>query len=209
MAKKKNGKFKTFCKKHILRIALVVILIISLFFCVQSTIQDNTKGETISSSTLMKAIDIQELYTSKLEYNGIAEIYRENKEDVRCYIRYESTVKAGINCKKVDIDVDEENKIVYITLPKVKISEPNVDANSLSYIEKNSILDRKVIELKDVLSACKNDAKTEAKNSKELKNTAEENSKSIIEGLLKNLLESKGYEIKWKESSNDTTKEAD
>lgn len=201
MTKKKNGKVKTFFLKHKFRVILTIFAIALVGVCTQVKAQDQSVGKTFSSATLMKAIDIQELSTSQFDYNGIANIYRDNKkEKIKCYVRYEATVKAGINMDDINIETDNENKKVYITLPKIQIYKPNVDEKSFSYIKKNSVFDRKELELKDVISACIKDAKKEAKKSTELKNTAKENLKSIIEGLINPIIKEEGYTIEWKES---------
>lgn len=58
------------------------------------------------------------------------------------------------------------------------------------------------VELKTILSECKEDAEKEASRSTELLNTAEENVQSIIEALTYPLLEQDGYKIVWEDTSD-------
>lgn len=54
---------------------------------------------------------------------------------------------------------------------------------------------------KDVLTACKNDAQKEVKETDTIYNIAEQNLKQTIEGLLLPIIEPEGYEIVWNEES--------
>lgn len=147
----------------------------------------------ITNSTLTKAIDIAELSTSQFTYNGIAQIYEEgSEEDVLCYIRYSSKVKAGANMKDVRFEVDNEKKTVSAVLPELIITANTVEEQSLSFIPEDIEL-----ELDIILSACREDAAREAAESEELLDSAEKNLRSVIEALLYPLLESQGYSLLW------------
>ncbi len=150
--------------------------------------------QVITSSTLTNAIDISELSTSQFTYNGIAELYKdESHQKIMCYIRYNATIKAGIDMKDVKFDVDEASKTVTVTLPSIKITSSPVDEKTLSFIPSNP-----KAELSTILTTCKEDAEREASESGELLDAAEENLKSIIEGLLTPILSPQGYKIIWK-----------
>lgn len=147
----------------------------------------------ITASTLTKAIDIAELSTSQFSYNGIAEIYEDDtREDVLCYIRYSSKVKAGVNMKDVRFDIDNEQKTVKAILPELKITANTVEEESLSFIP-----DDIELELGLILSACREDAAREAAECEELLDSAGKNLRSVIEALLYPLLESQGYTLLW------------
>ena len=53
------------------------------------------------------------------------------------------------------------------------------------------------VELKDIMTVCKEDALKEASESKELYQTAEENLQSAIEALLSPILKNAGYTMQW------------
>ena len=181
-------------KKKLLLYAPIIIgavLIIVFSFARFSGILDKGEEKTLVRSTLIDAIDITELSTSQFTYNGIAEIYNTKKTSkIDCYVSYKAKVKAGINMKDVDFDIDNDKKTVKPILPKIQITTILVEEESLSFIPSDIKKD-----LKDILIACKNDASKEAAKSEELIESAEENLKSIIEALLYPILDANGYTI--------------
>ena len=188
-------KNKLMQKKLLLAAPILLGIVLMLFFGTAEALEVFDKGEEkiMTSSTLMDVIDISNLSTAQFTYNGIAEIYKDKKQEkVKCYIRYNAKVKAGIDMKEVQFKIDEEKKTVKPILPEIKINSNPVDEKSLSFIPADS-----TIELKDALVACKEDAEREAMESQELLDSAEENLKAIIEGLLYPILDSQGYSILW------------
>jgi hypothetical protein len=67
-----------------------------------------------------------------------------------------------------------------------------VDESSFSFIPAATLMD-----MKEVITVCKEDAEKEAAASKELEQCAIDNLRSIIEGLTSPLLTSAGYSIVW------------
>ena len=149
------------------------------------------KTQIMTSATLEKAIDVSDLSTAQFTYNGIAEIYKDiTHQKVKCYIRYNAKVKAGINMENVTFEIDNENMTVKPILPKVKITSNIVDEKSLSFIPESTS-----IELSEALTACQEDAEKEAQESDELLSSAQENLESIIEALLYPIVSAQGYRI--------------
>ena len=174
-----------------------VLLLIATVHAKINKIFDEGKSRIITSATLMRAIDISELSTAQYTYNGIAEIYKdEEKKKVKCYIKYNAKVKAGIDMNDVDFDIDDEKKTVRPILPDIKINSNTVDENCISFIP-----DDVDIELRDALIACEEDSKVESQKSSELIGSARENLKSIIEGLIDPILKPNGYRLIWDNSS--------
>ena len=191
MYKNRIGKHLSF--RTIIIGGIIVVLIVFLVTGISVKRANKEKGNLITSSTLTEAIDISGLSAAQFTYNGIAEIYKdESKEKVESYIRYNAKIKAGIDMKEVKWKIDKEEKQVKATLPEIIIIVNTVDEKSLSFIPEDS-----EVELKRALIACKEDAEREAKESGALKETAEENAKSIIEGLLYPILESQKYKLVW------------
>ena len=183
-------------KKLIMVVPILIGIILIILFTSVRVLKPFEKGEekTITSSTLMETINISYLSTAQFTYNGIAEIYKdEEKKKVKCYIRYNAKVKAGIDMSNVDFKIDYENMTVRPILPEVKITANPVDETTLSFIPADT-----TIELSEALIACKEDAEREALESSELLESAEENVKSIIEALLYPVLTPQGYTITWK-----------
>ena len=83
-------------------------------------------------------------------------------------------------------------KTVTPVLPEITVNTVTVDPDSLSFIPQNPD-----VELKDIMTVCKEDALKEASESKELYQTAEENLQSAIEALLSPILKNAGYTMQW------------
>mgnify|MGYP001021140490 CR=1 FL=1 len=151
------------------------------------------EGKIITSLTLTEAIDISELSTAQFTYNGIAEIYKDEKQEkVACYILYNAKVKAGIDMSDVRFEIDDEAMTVRPILPEITITSNPVDEKSLSFIPADT-----TVEISKALIVCKEDSQREAAASPELLETAEKNLKSIIEALLYPILTPQGYSIVW------------
>lgn len=182
-------------KRWYLYIPIIIGVIFILFFGFFRVSNVFSKGEEnlLTRSTLMETIDIAELSTSQFTYNGIAKIYdKEETSSIVCHVRYSSTVKAGIDMKDVDFEINNDEKTVKPILPTIKISVNLIDENSFSFIP--SKVD---VELKEIITSCKKDAEQEASKSKELMESSEENLKSIIEALLYPILEANEYSVIW------------
>lgn len=181
-------------KKKIIGSVLVLgIVAIAAGLFVPNAVQKITKEHVITSSQLEKAIDISDLSTAEFVYNGIADKYSEqNPEEIACHIAYASTVKVGIALDQVTFTIDEEKKTVTPVLPEITVNTVTVDPDSLSFIPQNPD-----VELKDIMTVCKEDALKEASESKELYQTAEENLQSAIEALLSPILKNAGYTMQW------------
>lgn len=175
---------------------LGLVIAIGISVLNKSGALDKGELEIITESNLMEAIDVSELATSEFIYNGIAEVYTNDKnEKIEYYIRYDARVRAGIDIKNVDFNIIQEENIIEVTLPKVEIfTPPSINPDSLSYIPSE-----KTYELKEVLETCEADVIREAEGATELKTSATENLQAVIEALLKPIIEPEGYEIRWSE----------
>ena len=101
-------------------------------------------------------------------------------------------MKVGIALDQVTFTIDEDKKTVTPVLPEITVNTVTVDPDSLSFIPQNPD-----VELKDIMTVCKEDALKEASESKELYQTAEENLQSAIEALLSPILKNAGYTMQW------------
>lgn len=174
-------------------VSIIVILLVFAFIARKFGIWDNREKKIITSSTLTEAIDISELSSAQFVYNGIAEIYKdEEKTETKCHVRYNATVKAGIDMKAVTFEINHEAKTIKPVLPEINITSNTVDEKTFSYIPENSD-----VNLQEVLVACQEDALAESKQSSELLDLAKENLKSFIEALLLPIASSQNYKIIW------------
>lgn len=143
---------------------------------------------------LADAIDLAELSAAEFRYRGIADVYTdENKGQVYCRVCYNAIVKAGIDMKKIQLDVDANGKTVTATLPEIDLKVTIIDEQSMALLP--SYAD---VGIDSMLRYSKEDAETEARESEELMVTARENLKATIEGLLFPILKAQSYTLIWK-----------
>lgn len=188
-------KKKTLKKKMIIYAPIIVGVLVVVILSGLRLSGSFSKGEskTLTVSTLIKTVDIAELSTAQFTYNGIAEVYKSKDSDkIKCRIRYEAIVKAGVNMDEIDFKIDPDKKTVKPILPQIQLTANIVDENKLSFIPEDT-----KIEMREALLACENDVQDEVVASTELYDSAEENLKDIIEALIYPIVEPMEYEIVW------------
>lgn len=138
-------------KKWIIKIVLTAVIAIAIcivgllikkhfFSGTGNFVEENIIGKegevtTITESTLEKVIKKNQLYTAEYPYNGYATICDEDG-NVKYYVAYEGTVKAGIDVTGITVSMDENTNTIIVRLPKVQIEEPVVNAGTMEYIFK-------------------------------------------------------------------------
>lgn len=171
---------------------ITVLVVVGLISVIIQTGSEKKEKKLISTSILIDTIDIAELSTAQFTYNGIAQVYEdEDKEKIKCNIRYSAKVKAGIDMDKVKFEIDETNHTVKPILPEIKITASTIDEKNISFIPSNV-----KIELKEALVTCEEDAQKEATESTALLNASKENVQSIIQALLYPIIE-EPYKLIW------------
>lgn len=178
-------RWKTFLGLGIVAIILVVIAAGVFVF------RDSNKPEPeiITQSTLEKIINVSDLSTFEAVYNGIAKVANEeNPEEIDYYVSYDAKVKAGIDFEKVDIAVDNENKVITVTLPEIKITDVNVDIASLDYIFFNDEKNTATVS-EEAYKKCIEDVKNESNNEKAIYELADQNAHNIIKALINPFVE--------------------
>ena len=190
--------------KKIRKISVIVIVlaiiaviagksfVIPFFLCVYKN-----KTTVVSKSNLEKVLQINELSTSTAVYNGVSSVTDpEDSDKVLYYVSYDATVKAGINTEDIQIEVrdSEEEKKVIVTLPKVTISDIEVNMGSLEYIFKDKNSNTESIS-KDAYQSAVADVKEECEKNEQLKELAKENAKNVIQGLISPILEQEEYQL--------------
>lgn len=168
---------------------LVICVIVTAILGLRGRLKQDKEPEIITKTTLEKIIDVSELSTFEATYNGIAKVMNEEKpENVDYYVYYEAKVKAGIDFEKVTVNVDNEQKVVTVTLPEVQINDVNVDIGSLEYIFENKKADTSTIS-EIAYKKCIEDVTEESKNTEAIYTLAQQNAKNVIEALVKPFIE--------------------
>ncbi len=156
----------------------------------------NRESETSikTTSLLTNAIDLAELSTAEFRYKGIADIYSdENRTQIRCRVCYNAIVKAGIDMRKVQFEVDTDNRVVTAILPDIELKVTIIDEQSMALLPSDAD-----VEIDNMLKYSKEDAEKEARESEELINTAKNNLRATIEGLLYPMLKAQDFSLNWK-----------
>lgn len=175
-------------KKRIFVAVLVLLAIVALIFAVvlaqEDTPQEN-QPQIINKSTLEKIINVSDLSTFEAVYNGIAEVMNGDKpEQIDYYVAYDAKVKAGIDFENVKIEVDDENKVIVVTLPEIKITDVEVDITSLDYIFLNEDANTPTVS-EEAYRKCIEDVQNESNSENAIFELAEQNARNIVEALLR------------------------
>ena len=199
MCIKENKKlsFKKFIK-YIISVCFIIVAIIVFILVKEKMFNRESKLEIISKSTLEKVINVSDLSTFEAIYNGIAVVTNEEKpENIDYYVSYEAKVKAGIDFEKVNLEVNEDEKIITVTLPEVKITDVNVDIASLDYIFMNKRANTETVSAQ-AYKKCIDDVTKESNSTTEIYELAKQNARNIVEALIKPFVEQLDdkYELK-------------
>lgn len=178
-------------KKGILS-AIAVVCVILAIVALQRLVPKTSappedKTEVITISKLKEIIDVSELSTLKAVYNGVARVMNEEKPDeIDYYVSYNAIVTAGIDFSKVNIEIEE--KTVYISMPKVGITDVSVDITSLDYIFENDKLNAPSVSA-EAYRKCEEDARIESENQEKIFSLAEQSAENVLKALAKPIIE--------------------
>lgn len=176
----------------ILAIVIVCVILKILNADPSSVFLKNTKdaiiGEegtvtTISKASLEKVFEISELSTVDYSYNAVARAYEEDGATPKYYVAYEGTVTAGIDFSKIVIDIDEDTKIITITLPESEIQNTTVDFGSMDYIFENKKYETETVS-QEAYELCKTDLARRAAKENDRMTLAKENAVTAVEALV-------------------------
>lgn len=129
-----------------------------------------------------------ELTTSKLNYTGMTEYHDKgipiiNKADF--IMVYKATARAGIDIKDVKVNVDNDKRIVYLTIPKAEVLEVKVDPNEIKYFdEKFAILNVNPKEDANKAQALAEEAARKEISKMGILELADQQSETLIKGIL-------------------------
>ena len=174
-------------------IILGVIILVLISKCSKRTIEYNVASNLISTE------EVEKITFAKFTWTGIAKYYKEGKNKVDTFIKYDALVSAFMNVSDLNYNIyfDNDNRIIYVTLPSMELKADIIfkeDGNSFSFIPANSKID-----MRDIITICEEDAKKKVNERVQLLDIAKENAKNTIEGLLLPILEKENYQIVWKD----------
>ncbi len=105
-------------------------------------------------------------------------------------------MKAGIDFAQIKIDIDEEKKIIFITIPEVEFQEITVDPGTMEFIFRDKKSESENIH-SESYDLCLKDLREKIGQEEELRESAEKNIEAVVKGLIIPWIEQTGcgYEV--------------
>ena len=196
MEEKENPKSKRIKFKHIAVLFVIIAVIITALMIKIKIFNKKSEPTIISKATLEKVINVSDLSTFEAIYNGVAAVENEEKpENIDYYVSYEAKVKAGIDFELVEVEVNETDKVITVTLPEVKITDVDVDIASLDYIFMNNKANTQTVS-EQAYKKCIKDVTKESNSTDEIYESARQNARNIVEALISPFVEQLDSEYK-------------
>ncbi|MBQ9936448.1 MAG: DUF4230 domain-containing protein [Lachnospiraceae bacterium] len=176
--KKNNEVFAKYFSNSITKIIIAIIVIAVLAVVLLNVFKkEEPVKEVITVSTLEKIVEVSDLSTFRVVYNGVA------CADDKYYVSYEATVDAGIDFEAIEITVDNEAKKVTVDLPEAEILDVYVDIASLDYIFIDKKANTETVS-EEAYKLCKYDVKVESENQEAIIDLAQQNAENIVTALV-------------------------
>ena len=176
--KKNNEVFAKYFSNSITKIIIAIIVIAVLGVVLLKIFKkEEPVKEVITVSTLEKIVEVSDLSTFRVVYNGVA------CADDKYYVSYEATVDAGIDFEAIEITVDNEAKKVTVDLPEAEILDVYVDIASLDYIFIDKKANTETVS-EEAYKLCKYDVKVESENQEAIIDLAQQNAENIVTALV-------------------------
>lgn len=196
MEEKERPRTKRIKFKHIAVLFVIILVIIMALMIKIKIFNKKSEPTIISKATLEKVINVSDLSTFEAIYNGVAAVENEEKpENIDYYVSYEAKVKAGIDFALVEVEVNEAEKIITVTLPEVKITDVDVDIASLDYIFMNNKANTQTVSAQ-AYKKCIKDVTKESNSTDEIYESARQNARNIVEALISPFVEQLDSEYK-------------
>lgn len=185
---KKNGKRARIITRIVIVVAIISVCMIGGKRLISLTLKKN-QPEIITKATLEKIIDVSDMSTFEAVYNGVAKVMNEkNADKVDYYVSYEAKVKAGFDVEKVQLDIDNDKKVVIVTIPKIEITDISVDIASLDYIFMNDKANVSTVS-EQAYKKCIEDVERESSSENAIYTLAGQNAKDVITALVNPFIE--------------------
>ena len=195
MAKEGAGKG---IKGIISTICLVIITAVIVLFAAQLMWKE--EEPSVSSEYIKGKLEkSSELTTAELTYTGMTK-YKDSGIPFLTKggftMVYRAKARAGIELDKVDVQVDETNKVVHLTIPKAKALDVKIDPAEIQYFDEKFVL----INVNEKEDANKAQELAEESAMKEIKNMgvlelADNQAEAVVKGLLEGVAEGYTFEV--------------
>lgn len=208
--KQKKEFFSGKINRNLFLICLAIILI--CITIIAGMLVQTRKNKVESRTVAFGLRDIGELVTQAGYFTNV----QKNNKDQKLFgvsvpfttsqyiYSYDGIVKAGLDFSELEIQVDDANKIVTVTMPEVKIFDISIDNDSLKiYDESQSIFTPlHITDLNDAQIKLKEEVRQTAIDNGILEGAAR-NAKTLISGFLSGTLDLKDYTIEFEEQKGE------
>lgn len=112
---------------------------------------------------------------------------------------YDGKITAGIDFSQIEVNIDNKNKSIIISLPKSDITGSELDTGSMkSYYEKNNLFNpMNAAAFSNMIEDIKKEEEEKAKTNG-LLTWADNNAQNLIKNFIENTYDTNGYEIEFK-----------
>lgn len=170
-----------------LSIALIFVIIVFILIICNNIKANSSNLSTISTSSLQKVLEINELSTVNYTYNAVA-TKKDNKGNDAYYVAYEGIITAGIDFNKIKTEIIKDEKKVIITIPQIEIQDQKVSMETLEFIFLKSEYETEDVTV-EAYELCKENLKESINNDNVLFEVARENAINSVEALFKPWIE--------------------
>ena len=163
-----------------------------------TVIGEEGKVYTVTESVLKKVVTTSNLYIAQYPYNSYATVYDKDTEEIKYYVAYEGTVKAGIDVNKIQVSLEEETHTITIHLPRIELEEPVIDESTLDYIFTKDKYETETV-MQEAYQAAVDDLSEKIKNDSDILDSATERAKTyeklLVESWVNQIEEETQYTV--------------
>ena len=194
ISREKNGSRGTV--KAVIYLLIVVILAGMVVYLTQSLRRDR-EPEITGTFIDSKLEAAGELTSAKMIYNGLIH-YSDGSIPFLTQKAFNMTYRAEV---RAGVDLSKANTEVTVTLPAVEIFDISIDNDSIQYYDEKAALlnwERKE-DAMDAIASAKEDVEQQTKEMDDLETMAQEQAKTLITGMLSEMVGDKTLVVKFEE----------
>ena len=206
MEKKANNAFLKFCEIHSFKPKTVLIVLAILILIIAANFFSFQKIVMISKTSSLGLKDIGELATQAGYFTTVQTIDKSRNifgfelpgtQSTYVY-SYDGTIKAGIDFKDIDMEVDEQNKVIKIRFPEFRILSTEIDDDSFILYNDgaNLFTSLKVEDIAQANAELKKAAR-ESANKNGIFENARANAEVLVKGFLASMYNLNEYNIEF------------
>lgn len=143
---------------------------------------DSLPVKTVTESELLKVVKKSKLYTAEYPYNSYVEVKDEN-DKIKYYVAYNGTIKAGFDVKDVKVDMNDDENVITIQLPEIKILKADIDVGSMDYIFENQKYNTETVS-NEAMKKATEDLRNKAAADSSIISVATDNAKRIEKAVV-------------------------